>query len=246
MLTERKLKQKKPKEMFHLFHQSRNRKDAKFGFVFASSLAGWYEGERLRDEMIGWFPSSHCEEIDNEHSRVRNLRQRYRLLTASRRNILTPIRGDKSPKKVKSPIRRRLAWFAWVSLHGWHPAKFFYFLCLIAAVHLCICVFVEISTAAAAVDIFSFSLSFVFFFFFFFFFFFLKQRSIEYVSQFKPKTSSYGICNWPPTSFLFFPVSFHIEHNFRYFSQLQYFFSIQFCHSHYLCCINHIIIVIKI
>ncbi len=44
---------------------------------------GWYEGERIRDGVSGWFPANHTEEIRNEHVRARNLHQRYRLLAAS-------------------------------------------------------------------------------------------------------------------------------------------------------------------
>ncbi|XP_046850835.1 rho guanine nucleotide exchange factor 26-like isoform X2 [Xenia sp. Carnegie-2017] len=44
---------------------------------------GWYEGERIRDGVCGWFPANHTEEIRNEHVRARNLHQRYRLLAAS-------------------------------------------------------------------------------------------------------------------------------------------------------------------
>lgn len=46
-------------------------------------LLGWFEGERIRDGVCGWFPANHTEEIRNEHVRARNLHQRYRLLAAS-------------------------------------------------------------------------------------------------------------------------------------------------------------------
>lgn len=48
---------------------------------------GWYHGERLCDGTQGWFPANHTEEILNEHVRARNLRQRYRLLAASKHLI---------------------------------------------------------------------------------------------------------------------------------------------------------------
>ncbi|XP_029848596.2 uncharacterized protein LOC8023508 isoform X2 [Ixodes scapularis] len=51
--------------------------------VFRKMSDGWYEGERIRDGMRGWFPSSHTVEVINAHVRSRNLRQRYRLLMAS-------------------------------------------------------------------------------------------------------------------------------------------------------------------
>ncbi len=41
--------------------------------------AGWYEGERLRDLRKGWFPSNFCVEIENLHTRARNLRETHRL-----------------------------------------------------------------------------------------------------------------------------------------------------------------------
>lgn len=44
---------------------------------------GWYEGERLRDGVRGWFPASFSVEIISSHIRARNLRQRYRLLMLS-------------------------------------------------------------------------------------------------------------------------------------------------------------------
>lgn len=47
------------------------------------SIAGWYEGERIRDGERGWFPASCTAEIVNSHVRARNLRLRYRLLAAS-------------------------------------------------------------------------------------------------------------------------------------------------------------------
>ena len=53
---------------------------------FCFSL-GWYHGERLCDGTQGWFPANHTEEIVNEHVRARNLRQRYRLLAASKHLI---------------------------------------------------------------------------------------------------------------------------------------------------------------
>ena len=47
----------------------------KTGVIFT----GWYEGERMRDLQWGWFPSNFTVEIYNEHTRARNLRERYRL-----------------------------------------------------------------------------------------------------------------------------------------------------------------------
>ncbi|XP_067644169.1 rho guanine nucleotide exchange factor 19 isoform X2 [Eurosta solidaginis] len=42
---------------------------------------GWYQGERLRDGVVGWFPGSYTEEVNSAHVRARNLKQRQRLLT---------------------------------------------------------------------------------------------------------------------------------------------------------------------
>ncbi|GIX84459.1 ephexin-1 [Caerostris extrusa] len=51
--------------------------------VFKKMSDGWLEGERIRDGVRGWFPSSHAVEIITSHVRARNLRQRYRLLMLS-------------------------------------------------------------------------------------------------------------------------------------------------------------------
>ncbi|KAH8302565.1 hypothetical protein KR044_008282, partial [Drosophila immigrans] len=42
---------------------------------------GWYQGERIRDGAVGWFPGSYTEELNSAHVRSRNLKQRHRLLT---------------------------------------------------------------------------------------------------------------------------------------------------------------------
>ncbi|EDV52010.1 rho guanine nucleotide exchange factor 5 isoform X2 [Drosophila erecta] len=42
---------------------------------------GWYQGERIRDGAVGWFPGSYTEELNSAHVRARNLKQRHRLLT---------------------------------------------------------------------------------------------------------------------------------------------------------------------
>ena len=43
-------------------------------------LLGWYEGVRLIAGDQGWFPANHTEEVHSEHTRARNLMQRYKLL----------------------------------------------------------------------------------------------------------------------------------------------------------------------
>lgn len=50
--------------------------------VFKKVEDGMYEGERLRDGERGWFPKDHTVEIVNSHVRTRNLRMKYRLLSA--------------------------------------------------------------------------------------------------------------------------------------------------------------------
>ena len=37
----------------------------------------WYEGEKLSDGNQGWFPSTHVEEIPDQHVKARSLRIRY-------------------------------------------------------------------------------------------------------------------------------------------------------------------------
>jgi len=47
--------------------------------VIRKMADGWYEGERLRDAEWGWFPSNFTMEIENAHTRARNLRQTHKL-----------------------------------------------------------------------------------------------------------------------------------------------------------------------
>lgn len=47
--------------------------------VYRKMGDGWYEGERLRDMQWGWFPSNFAQEIENAHTRARNLRQTHKL-----------------------------------------------------------------------------------------------------------------------------------------------------------------------
>ncbi|XP_055384121.1 putative uncharacterized protein DDB_G0282133 [Condylostylus longicornis] len=42
---------------------------------------GWFQGERIRDGVTGWFPGHYTEEVNSPHVRARNLKQRHRLLT---------------------------------------------------------------------------------------------------------------------------------------------------------------------
>ena len=60
---------------------------------FFALCSGWYEGERLRDLQCGWFPSNFTTEVQNEHTRARNLRETHRLnsLLAANDMILSSI-----------------------------------------------------------------------------------------------------------------------------------------------------------
>uniref|UniRef100_A0A1X7U728 Uncharacterized protein n=1 Tax=Amphimedon queenslandica TaxID=400682 RepID=A0A1X7U728_AMPQE len=49
--------------------------------VYRKMADGWYEGERMRDLQWGWFPSNFTTEIENAHTRARNLKERHRLLS---------------------------------------------------------------------------------------------------------------------------------------------------------------------
>ena len=51
--------------------------------VLRKMADGWYEGERLRDLQWGWFPSNFTVEIENAHTRARNLRQTHKLNSTS-------------------------------------------------------------------------------------------------------------------------------------------------------------------
>lgn len=50
--------------------------------IIRKTTDGWLEGERLRDNETGWFPAENTREIEDEHVRVRNLRNLYRILPA--------------------------------------------------------------------------------------------------------------------------------------------------------------------
>lgn len=62
--------------------------------VFRKMSDGWYEGERIRDGVRGWFPASYTVEIISSHVRARNLRQRYRLMILSQSTL-----SDKQKEK---------------------------------------------------------------------------------------------------------------------------------------------------
>lgn len=66
--------------------------------VFRKMADGWYQGERIRDGLQGWFPSSYTKEIVSAHVRSRNLRQRYRLLTLSQSYLEEQKRKEKPAK----------------------------------------------------------------------------------------------------------------------------------------------------
>ena len=57
--------------------------------VYRKMADGWYEGERMRDMQWGWFPSNFVAEIENAHTRARNLKQTHKLnCTASNAQLL--------------------------------------------------------------------------------------------------------------------------------------------------------------
>ena len=66
-------------------------------FFVSFTLTGWYEGERLRDLQCGWFPSNFTMEIQNEHTRARNLRETHRLnsLLAANDMILSCVQQNR-------------------------------------------------------------------------------------------------------------------------------------------------------
>ena len=59
----------------------KNREREKENLKITVSSLGWYEGERMRDLQWGWFPSNFTAEIENAHTRARNLKERHRLLS---------------------------------------------------------------------------------------------------------------------------------------------------------------------
>ncbi|XP_050093691.1 serine-rich adhesin for platelets [Anopheles aquasalis] len=50
---------------------------------------GWYEGERIRDGAVGWFPSNYTKEIPSAHIRAKHIKQRHMLLTYTSKYIDT-------------------------------------------------------------------------------------------------------------------------------------------------------------
>ncbi|EDO64570.1 AGAP007452-PA [Anopheles gambiae str. PEST] len=50
---------------------------------------GWYEGERIRDGAVGWFPSNYTKEIPSAHIRAKHIKQRHLLLTYTSKYIDT-------------------------------------------------------------------------------------------------------------------------------------------------------------
>ncbi|XP_058178781.1 uncharacterized protein LOC131294753 [Anopheles ziemanni] len=54
---------------------------------------GWYEGERIRDGAVGWFPSNYTKEIPSPHIRAKHIKQRHMLLTYTSKYIDTTGKG---------------------------------------------------------------------------------------------------------------------------------------------------------
>uniref|UniRef100_A0A903WR25 Guanine nucleotide exchange factor tim n=2 Tax=Anopheles darlingi TaxID=43151 RepID=A0A903WR25_ANODA len=55
---------------------------------------GWYEGERIRDGAVGWFPSNYTKEIPSAHIRAKHIKQRHMLLTYTSKYIDTASKGQ--------------------------------------------------------------------------------------------------------------------------------------------------------
>uniref|UniRef100_A0A8D8BIK6 Ephexin-1 n=1 Tax=Culex pipiens TaxID=7175 RepID=A0A8D8BIK6_CULPI len=53
---------------------------------------GWYEGERIRDGAIGWFPGNYTKEILTAHVRAKHIKQRHMLLSYTSKIIDTNTR----------------------------------------------------------------------------------------------------------------------------------------------------------
>jgi len=51
--------------------------------VLRKTADGWYEGEKVSDGQSGWLPASYTHELQNEHVRARNLKNRYKLIQAA-------------------------------------------------------------------------------------------------------------------------------------------------------------------
>uniref|UniRef100_A0A903Z0E2 Guanine nucleotide exchange factor tim n=1 Tax=Anopheles minimus TaxID=112268 RepID=A0A903Z0E2_9DIPT len=50
---------------------------------------GWYEGERIRDGAVGWFPSNYTKEIPSAHIRAKHIKQRHLFLSYTSKYIDT-------------------------------------------------------------------------------------------------------------------------------------------------------------
>ncbi|XP_052859604.1 uncharacterized protein LOC128266854 [Anopheles cruzii] len=59
---------------------------------------GWYEGERIRDGAVGWFPSNYTKEIPSPHIRAKHIKQRHMLLTYTSKYIDTASKGHHQPQ----------------------------------------------------------------------------------------------------------------------------------------------------
>ncbi|EAT47456.1 AAEL001398-PA, partial [Aedes aegypti] len=60
---------------------------------------GWYEGERIRDGAVGWFPSNYTKEIPSAHVRAKHIKQRHVLLSYTSKYIDTTTRTLQHSKK---------------------------------------------------------------------------------------------------------------------------------------------------
>ncbi|XP_065082077.1 uncharacterized protein Exn [Ochlerotatus camptorhynchus] len=60
---------------------------------------GWYEGERIRDGSVGWFPSNYTKEMPSAHVRAKHIKQRHMLLSYTSKYIDTTTRTLQHSKK---------------------------------------------------------------------------------------------------------------------------------------------------
>lgn len=60
---------------------------------------GWYEGERIRDGAVGWFPGNYTKEIFSAHIRAKHIKQRHMLLSYTSKYIDTTTRTLQHVKK---------------------------------------------------------------------------------------------------------------------------------------------------
>lgn len=76
--------------------------------VFRKMADGWYHGERVCDNTQGWFPGNFTEEVNSQHVRARNLKERYRVLTQTGNYIQTNISNNARKKQWNKKWKNEL------------------------------------------------------------------------------------------------------------------------------------------